>query len=61
MTRYQKTYKKALFDLQQKLIKFQTEVANANEEPGYNKWQHEDVEEIQNTINLIDKYYKLIN
>ena len=46
--------KKELCDLQQKLIAFQTLVANNSEE----SWQSEEVEEIQNTINIINEYAK---
>ena len=43
-----------LCDLQQKLIAFQIVVARLNDDD----WQNEEVEEIQNTINIINEYAK---
>jgi len=46
--------KKELYDLQQKLIAFQTMIANTHEEG----WDSEAVEEVQNVINIINNYAK---
>jgi hypothetical protein len=46
--------KKELCELQQKLIAFQTMIANTHEEG----WDSEAVEEVQNVINIINNYAK---